>query len=443
MTGKINQKETDLVRRCMETALQAGADSIRLTLSKSIMDLVGTLNGEVDKVSHCFDLSLCVSIFAGGHFGTYSTNNLEEAGLDAFIKSAVEATFIYAEDPFRRLPEPERTATNAKDGNELKLYDPEYEAITPQWRTRAALGASIFKEYDIISEEGEYSDTLSDLLIMDSNGLFCRHTETSFDYGVEITVADPDGNKFSSYWWESTPKLSDFKIDGCAKTAYDLAVAQFGPKDIKSGKYNVVIHNKVAGKIVTPIFKALSGYSIQQNNSFLNDSVGKRIFSENLTIYDRCHSAGETGSRLFDSEGVATSVHPVVENGVVKEYFINTYIAGKLGMEPTIEDITRPHILPWPKAGMDYNDIMALCGEGILITDFNGGNNNSATGDFSYGFSGFYFKDGKIVHPVREMVVTGNLIRLWNNFVAAGEDSRLCKSKLIPTLAFSNVDISA
>ena len=37
-------------------------------------------------------------------------------------------------------------------------------------------------------------------------------------------------------------------------------------------------------------------------------------------------------------------------------------------------------------------DILDLCGSGILVTDFNGGNCNSATGDFSYGVSGFLFE---------------------------------------------------
>ena len=86
---------------------------------------------------------------------------------------------------------------------------------------------------------------------------------------------------------------------------------------------------------------------------------------------------------------------------------------------------------------------MKMVGEGILVTGFNGGNSNSATGDFSFGVEGFLFKDGKIVHPVREMLITGNLITLWNNLMAAGDDARPCKSKLIPTLAFGKVYFSA
>ena len=182
--------------------------------------------------------------------------------------------------------------------------------------------------------------------------------------------------------------------------------------------------------------------TIGQNNSFLCGKLGEKVFHEGLNIRDLCRKEGESGSRLFDSEGVATTEHDIISNGVVKEYFINTYMSGKMQMEPTIEDATRPKVMPWPEAGLDLAAILGRCSEGILVTGFNGGNSNPATGDYSFGVEGFAFKDGKITHPVREMLMTGNLVDLWNHFLAAGDDSRLCKSKLIPTLAFENVDFS-
>ena len=86
---------------------------------------------------------------------------------------------------------------------------------------------------------------------------------------------------------------------------------------------------------------------------------------------------------------------------------------------------------------------MAAVGEGILITGFNGGNSNSATGDFSYGIEGFYFRDGRIVHPVRELLMTGNFKTLWNSLSLVADDARPCLVKQIPSLVFSSVDISA
>ena len=85
---------------------------------------------------------------------------------------------------------------------------------------------------------------------------------------------------------------------------------------------------------------------------------------------------------------------------------------------------------------------MKLCGNGILVTGFNGGNSNPSTGDFSYGIEGFLFEDGRIVKPVSGMLVTGNFLSLWNNFIASADDSRPYMSKLIPTLAFCNVEFN-
>ncbi|MBQ2501067.1 MAG: TldD/PmbA family protein, partial [Bacteroidales bacterium] len=193
----------------------------------------------------------------------------------------------------------------------------------------------------------------------------------------------------------------------------------------------------------SPVLKALSAYSIQQNNSFLTGKLGEKVFPDSLTIIDDCRVPLKRGSYLFDSEGVATKTVPIIEKGVVKEYFVNTYMAGKMGIEPTIESATRPKVQAWPRPGLTQTEILEMCGSGILVTGFNGGNSNSSTGDFSYGIEGFAFENGKITHPVREMLITGNFITLWNNLIAAGEDVRGCMSKVIPTLAFSNVDFSA
>ena len=132
----------------------------------------------------------------------------------------------------------------------------------------------------------------------------------------------------------------------------------------------------------------------------------------------------------------------IIEAGVVKEYFINSYMAGKLQMTPTVEDATRPKVLPWPCAGLDRDAILRRCGSGILVTDFNGGNSNPVTGDFSYGIEGYLFEDGRIVRPVSGMLMTGNLLTLWSRLLAAGDDARPCQSKLIPTLAFEDVAFS-
>ena len=480
----VSELEKTLTRSCMAMALEAGADKVRVTLSKSSMDLVATLDGEVDKVTACQDRSLEICIFADGRYGAFSTNRLEEAALRKFVGDAVQTTRMLAPDPCRDLPTAERQTKAAVTGLELGLYDSGYEGITAADRRQQALGASVWpsagKGWKLISEEGEYSDNLEDSYVIDSGGLEALHTETCYSYGVEVTIEDSRGRKYSGYWWDSCVFGRD--LDGAAigRKALDTAIAQIGSRSIAGGKRTLVLDSEISYKAVSPILAALGGFNLQQNNSFLQDSLGKKLFPEGMTLLDCPHRPGENGSRLFDSEGVATRERPLIEKGVVKEYFLSTYMANKLGMAPTQEEATRPLLLPYygPEGcrpsetgatlgilrggtmseanggaerseavsggltAFGLQEILKLCGEGILVTDFNGGNSNMATGDFSYGIEGFEFKDGKIVRPVSGMLVTGNFLTLWQRLIAAGDDSRPCKGKLIPTLAFGDVDFS-
>ena len=447
----LTEKEIALARATMEFALANGAQKVRITLNKSLMDLFGMLNGELDKVTHALDRSLQVALFVDGRFGSFSSNRLEEEGLKAFLLDAIDTVRTLEPDPARDLPDPARTAKDALTGKELGLYDPAYEELTSEKRREFAFQSSIWarkagleKGFKLISEEGEYSDSLFDAVVMDSNGLFARHTETSFEIGYEVMVEDPDGNRYASYWWDATPRLADIlpTLETCSEKAVGRAAAQIGPMDHPGGKCTVVVDSECASKFLTPMLNALGGYAVQQKNSFLLDKVGQQVFPERLTILDCPRCPGQTGSRLYDSEGVATQEFPIIDKGVVTRYFINTYIAGKTGMAPTIEDATRPKVMPFGGC-KTRDDLLRKMGGGILITGFNGGNSNTSTGDFSYGIEGFAFENGRITHPVREMLVTGNFIDLWNHLVATADDARLCMSKLIPSLAFESIDCNA
>ena len=448
----ITENEISTARACLGHALEAGASKARITLEKNTMDLVSILDGKVDKVTHCMDRSMTISLFADGRYGSFSANNLEPEFLKGFICSAVKTVRMLAPDTCRDLPASERKQTGAVTGTEMGTYDDTYSTFTPDERKRIALGLSLHspaggcnlkgKGWKLVSEEGEYSDSEDDCIIIDTDGLFCRHSETAFDYGVEVTVQASGGRRYSSYAWHSSPFFKSFEGGPCGRRALDKAVAQIGSREFPAGKYRMVVDSDVASRLLKPVLEALSGYSIQQNNSFLMNAVGRKAFSEGMTLRDVCHRPGELGSRLFDSEGVRTREHDIIRGGVVQEYFINTYMAAKLQMQPTVEDPQRVMLEGWPREGLMRDDILKICGEGILVTDFNGGNSSPATGDFSYGISGFAFKDGRITRPVSEMLITGNFRDLWNNLLAVGSDARVCMSKLIPTLAFENVNFS-
>ena len=143
-------------------------------------------------------------------------------------------------------------------------------------------------------------------------------------------------------------------------------------------------------------------------------------------------SGGGRGAEL----GVVNGGERGVELGAVNGAGCGTELAGGLGAERRLKADSFVNEIA-------QRDILDLCGSGILVTDFNGGNCNSATGDFSYGVSGFLFENGKITSPIDSMLITGNMTDLWSNLLAAGSDPVPGMSRQVPTLAFRDVTFNA
>ena len=453
----ITSNEISLAKHCIRHATCSGASAARISLNKTVTDSYTILNGELDKVSHCADRSIYIYLFVDGRYGTFSTNRLEKDELEDFVVKAIEMVRMLGEDSCRRLPDPERTAKDAVTGRELELFDEQYLSLDSGTRLYNALKLSKYSEikskeegFTLISEECEYSCTADDNYVADSNGFEGRHSETTFGTFSEMTIQDENGSKYSGYWWQTCPRYdeTDYEI---GKRALQRAISQIGPKKRRSGVYRMVVDSTVSSRLTSPLFTALNASAIQQKMSFLEDSLGKQIFPEGMTIMDLARTPGKNGSRLFDTEGTATKDAPIIENGIVRQYFVNTYHSEKMGIPATIEDISRPCLMPFIKGSnlqdgekeVSLEDILKLAQNGILVTGFNGGNCNPVTGDFSFGIEGFAFSKGRITHPVREMLITGNIMELWNNLLAAGNDARPSSRWQIPTLAFEGVAFSA
>ncbi|MCD8313685.1 MAG: TldD/PmbA family protein [Bacteroidales bacterium] len=490
----ITPEEQAVARYCIDYALSKGATQVRVSLGKNTLDSISFLNGQADKVSHCADRGVYITLFTDGRYGGYSTNRLDRESLADFIDKALENTRMLAPDPYQSLPDPALCAKNAVTGNELSLSDPAYDSLCADDRLDRALKGVKFntfttnKKYRLISEECEWSDSTDDSYIVDSQGFEGRHRETSFNFWSELTVEDARGRKYSGYHWESSPRLAGIDVSSCSAISLRRAASAINPRRIAGGKYNLVVENTSASRLVSPILNALYATSIQQNNSFLAGSLGKKIFPEELNIIDLALTPGTSGSRLFDSEGIATKECPIISRGTVEMYFVNTYMSHKMSIPATVEGPSRPTVLPFLKghgadiqtgssllsksgngeilkeSGLNCEDIMNVqnvqyiynhgikigiqeilefCGEGIFVTGFNGGNCNPTTGNFSYGVEGFLFRDGRILHPVKELLITGNMITLWNSLIAAGTDPKSGTRWQTPTLAFSSVDFSA
>lgn len=436
----ITDNNKKLAQWAMDYALKNGCQAAQLALYSNSNASFELRDAKMDRLQQASESGLSISLYVDGRYGSYSTNRLDKKELESFIKNGIESTRYLAVDEARVLPDASRYYKGGKP--DLQLFDKRFESINPDDKVavaRAAAEEVLGKDSRIISVSTSYGDGESSSYRLASNGFEGESKSTWFSVSADVALRGEGEARPSSYWYESALFYDKLVKSGIGTKALERVLRKLGQKKAASGKYTMVVDPMNAGNLLNPLLSALYGSALQQKNSFLLDKLNTKVGADLLNLMDEPHIIGARGARYFDNEGVATEPRPIFEDGVLKTYFIGTYNAKKMGVEPTVNS---PSLLILKPGNKDLDGLVADVRKGILVTGFNGGNCNSSTGDFSYGIEGFLIEDGKLTQPVSEMNVTGNMITLWASLAAVGNDARITSSWRIPSLVFEGVDFS-
>lgn len=436
----ITDKNKDLAQWAMDFALKNGCQASRVRLYNGSSSTFEIRDSKIDRLHQASENGMNIELFVDARYASFSTNRLDKKELEKFIKDNIESTRFLAEDKARELPDPSRYYKGGQP--DLQLVDSNFDKINPDDKVKLAMdacGEIMGKDDRIISTNTAYSDSLYQQYMVASNGFEGENASTNFSLTASVSVHGEGDARPESFWYDSSLYYDSLVKKGIGTKALERVLRKIGQKKTKSGKYQMVVDNMNSAQLLSPILSALYGSSIQQKDSFLIDKLDQKLFSEKLTLFDKPHQPKTRGARYFDREGVATKESSIIDKGVLKTYFFDTYSANLMKTTPTLSS---PSILMMEMGDRDVNGLIADIDKGILITGFNGGNSNSTTGDFSYGVEGFLIENGKLTQPISEMNVTGNFIELWKNLKAIGNDTLNSSSWKIPSLAFDNVDFS-
>jgi len=240
--------------------------------------------------------------------------------------------------------------------------------------------------------------------------------------------------------WYRARHLADLpSTKQTAMEALERTQAQLGQEKVESAVMPMVVENSNAARLLYRLFQPLSGASIQQKNSFLDGKKEQQIASKALTITDNPIIVRGLGSRLYDGDGIAAKEMPVIQDGVLKNYYIDVYYGRKLGWAPTTGYASNIIIQPGKRSA---KTIEKNLDRGILVTNWLGGNANGTTGDFSLGVAGWLIENGQRTQPIGEMNISGNYSDLLMNLKEVGNDPYPYSSFRTPTLLFNDVSFS-
>jgi PmbA protein len=295
---------------------------------------------------------------------------------------------------------------------------------------------------------GGASSEASTFVYATSHGFEGYETATSYSLGTQ-PIAERGDDMERDYEWRTKRFFSDLPSpEQIGRIAGERTARRLGARKIPSQKAPTIFENRLAGRILSPLFGGISGSAVARGVSFLKDKLGKRVFAEGFEVREDPFVRRGMGSRWFDGEGAAVRAMTLVEDGMITTWLLNASAARQLGLEPNGHASAGhggpPGIGPsnlFVKPGTEsLSDLMRNSGKGLFVTDMFSPSLNMNTGDWSVGVAGYWFENGEIVHPVSEVTVAGNLLDIFAR-LRCGSDLDNRGSLEIPSLIVDDLAI--
>jgi PmbA protein len=419
-----------LVEDVLELARERGASDAGAEVSEGAGLSVSVRKGALENVERNRDKSIGVTVYLGQRRGNASTSDFSRAALEQTVRAAHDIARFTAEDPAAGLPDAENLADAKTAARDLDLFHP--WAVDADAARELALrceAAAFATDRRIVNSEGAgVSAQQSHFFMGNSRGF--RGGYASSRHGLSVSpIAKGSGRNAEmqrDYWYTSMRDAAQLAApEAVGRYAAERALSRLDSRQIATCEVPVLFESTLASGLVGGFVGAVSGGALYRKATFLHDSLGRAVLADHLDLREDPHQRKGKGSAPFDDEGVATRARTVVEAGVLQGYFLSSYSARKLGMKTTGHaggahnlSLTSRRTEP----GDDLDAMLRKLHRGLFVIELMGQGVNGVTGDYSRGAAGFWVEGGRIVHPVHEVTIAGNLREMFKGIVAVGAD---------------------
>ncbi len=432
-------------------AIRGGADQAEVFMKSSKSLSVEVKDQTVDSLKSSVSLGYSLRVIKDGRLGfSYATSAGDR---DSVVTRAIDAARFSDPDKFLGLPEvgapaavsildPQLTATDEDEAVKavMLMERSVYEADRRVKKVRKASGSFIF----------------SGTMIANSKGVNVYYESTACSAQV-TAVAEEKGESQVGWDYDAGCFLKGISFEVVGKAAAERAASLLGSRKIEGTKGNVIIDNAVMAEFLGIFASSLSAEAVQKGKSLLAGRLGSKVISPGINLVDSGLLDGRLGSSPVDDEGVPSQQKAVVQGGFLKTYLYNTYAARKAGAASTgnaarggfsaLPSVGVSNLFLEPVSGASVvprDRLFADIGRGLYVTDAMGVHTaNPISGDFSVGVTGLWIERGEIAFPVKEAVLSGNILEFFGRVEAVGDDLRFFGSIGSPSLIICGVDISA
>jgi PmbA protein len=440
----------DLAADLLRKARACGADTADVLVSQGSEFSVSVRKGEVETLKEAGAKALGIRVFIGKRSATSHTSDFSPAALAALVEETVAMARVTGEDPAAGLPDEVFPAEEI----DLGIADPSVSALSTDERiewARRAEAAALAASPEITNSHGSsYSSGEGSVVLANTAGFMGSYASTSISLSV-VPLAERDGQMERDYWYTSGRGLQDLLTpEEVGRIAAERTLRRLGARKVSTCEVPVIFDPETASDLLGEIFGALSGYAVFRNSTFLKDRIGQVVASPLVTVVDEGRRPRGLGSRPFDGEGLPTRRNVPIEAGVLRFYLCDSYAARKIGARPT--GCARRGISGGPSVGasnlylaagaMPPEQIIGEVERGLYVTDLIGFGVDLVSGDYSQGAVGHWIENGRLVHPVHEVTIAGNLKQMLEDVDAVGTDLRFHSATTAPTVRLRKMTVS-
>jgi PmbA protein len=490
----LSQLASDVLAR----ALKAGATDAEAVVYEGDEFSASVRLGHVETLKESGSRAIGLRVFIGQRTASTSSSDFSAESLERLVSGAVTLARITSEDPFVGLPEASEFGQH--DAAAQHLYFEDVNQQPPADRIEQAriceAAALAFDPRVQNSGGGDFDAATSHKIMMNSRGFTGEYRRSYCGFSAQPIAHDENGSMQRNYWYSAarTTRLLEDPVN-IGEEAARRTLRKLGARRVKTQQAPVVFSPEIARGIIGNIFDAANGDAIYRHATFFDGMLGERVAGSNVTVIDDgtlvfSHpidpsttlesdaigstylyeggirpgfdppemsgddngviQAGGFGTSPFDSEGLPTRRTVLVENGILKNYVMNTYTARKLGMASTGNASRSLASNPGIGAGNFYlspgafspTQIIAGVTSGLYVTEVMGFGVNLVTGDYSQGAAGLWIENGELAYPVEEITIAGNLKDMYQNISAIGNDLTFRSASAAPTIRIDGMTIA-
>jgi PmbA protein len=446
----------ELAADVVDRALRAGANEAEVVIREG--DEFSTLvrMGQVETLKESGARGIGLRVFLGSS-GAYRTANTSSSdfspsGIAHLVSSAIDLAKVTSQDPFTGMPEPEAMGQISAD---LGLYFDDVYSLPPAERidyARRAEAAALSADPRLQNSDGGSFDAATGHKVMVNSRGFSGEYRRSYCSLSAMPIAQTaEGNMQRDYWYSSARTVAKLESpESIGLEAARRTLRRLNARRVPTQSVPIVFAPEIARSLVGSMFEAANGDSIYRGASFWANKLGAQVASPNVTVIDDGTLPGLFGTAPFDGEGLPTRRTVIVENGVLKNYLLNTYTARKLNMQST-GNASRglagtPGIgagnLFLVKGNISPQQLLSEVKSGFYVTELMGSGVNMVTGDYSRGAAGLWIENGELTFAVEEVTIAGNLKEMLHNITAIADDLEFRGAVTSPTLRIDGMTIA-